>query len=40
MIVVYMNLMPPKVIGIEVYLQIKGPSRLLKDLIPKRCPNT
>ncbi len=35
-----MNSTPPKVIGKEAYLQTKGPSGLLKDLGPKRCPNT
>ncbi len=30
---------PPKVIGREACLRTKGPSGLLKDLEPKRCPN-
>jgi hypothetical protein len=40
MVDVNMSPMPLKVIGREVCLQTKGPSRLLKDPGPKRCPNT
>jgi hypothetical protein len=32
--------MPPKVIGRNACLQVKGPYELSKDLGPKRCPNT
>jgi hypothetical protein len=35
-----MNPMSPKVTGKKVCLQAKGPIKLLKDLGPKRCPNT
>jgi hypothetical protein len=40
MVVIGIRLMPPKVIKKNVYLWAKGPSRLSKDLGPKRCPNT
>ncbi len=39
MVVVGMNLMPLKVIGREVCLQIKNPFELSKESKPKRCPN-
>ncbi len=35
-----MSPMPPKVIGKEPCLQVKGPFGLSKDPKPKRCPNT
>jgi hypothetical protein len=31
--------MPSKVIGREACLQVRSPSKLSKDLGPKRCPN-
>jgi hypothetical protein len=40
MMVVDMHPMPPKVIRRETCLQAKISSRLLKDLGPKRHPNT
>jgi hypothetical protein len=40
MVDVDMSLTPLKVIGKEACLQVKGPSRLLKDPRPKNCPNT
>jgi hypothetical protein len=40
MVDVDMNPMPLKNIGKKTCLQIKGPFRLLKDLGPKRHPNT
>jgi hypothetical protein len=40
MVVIDMNLMPTKVIGINVYLHVKGLFGLSKDLGPKRHPNT
>jgi hypothetical protein len=39
-VAINMNLMPSKVIGREVYLWDKGPSRLSKDFGLKRHPNT
>jgi len=39
-VVVGIKLMLPKVIKKKNYLWAKGPSRLLKDLGAKRCPNT
>jgi len=39
MVVVNMNPMPLKVIGKKACLWTKGPSKLLKDHGPKRCPN-
>jgi hypothetical protein len=39
MMAVSMSSMPPKVIGRKACSQVKGPSWLLKDLGPKRCPN-
>jgi len=39
MVDVDMSLTPPKVIGREVYLRIKGLFRLSKDLRPIRHPN-
>jgi hypothetical protein len=38
MVVVGMSPMPLKIIGKKVYLQVKSPLRLLKDIGPKRCP--
>ncbi len=38
MVVVGIRLMPPKVIKKNVYLWAKGPSRLSKDLGPKKMP--
>jgi hypothetical protein len=35
-----MNLMPPKVIKKKTFLWGRGLYGLLKDLGPKRCPNT
>jgi hypothetical protein len=40
MVDVDMNPMPPKIIGKKACLQIGNPSMLLKDLGPKRHPNT
>jgi hypothetical protein len=40
MVVIDMSLMPPKVIGIEVYLWVKGTFGLPKDPKPKKWPNT
>jgi len=40
MVVVNMNLIPPKVIGTEAYLWVKGPFEISKDLAPKRHLNT
>jgi hypothetical protein len=39
MVDVDVSLMPPKVIGKEVYLWTKGLFGLSKDFGPKRCPN-
>jgi hypothetical protein len=33
-----MSPMPLKIIGKKVYLQVKGPLKLLKDTRLKRCP--
>jgi hypothetical protein len=38
MVVVGMSPMPLKIIGKKVYLQVKGPLRLLKDTGLKKCP--
>jgi len=40
MVVVSMNPMPSKVIGKEACLWAKGPSKLSKDLGPKKHPST
>jgi hypothetical protein len=40
MVVVNMNLMPPKVIGKKAYLQAKSISRLSKEHEHKKRPNT
>jgi hypothetical protein len=40
MVDVNMNPMPPKIIWRKTYLWAKILSRLLKDLGPRRCPNT
>ncbi len=40
MVDVDMSPMPLKVIGRQAYLQAKGLSRLLRDLGPKKRPNT
>jgi hypothetical protein len=40
MVVISMSMMRPKVIGKEAYLHAKGPSKLSKDLGPKKKSNT
>jgi hypothetical protein len=40
MVVVDMNLIPPKAIGKEAYLWAKSPFELSRDLAPKRHLNT
>jgi hypothetical protein len=40
MVAIGMRLTMPKIIGREACLQVKGLSRLLKILGPKRCLNT
>jgi hypothetical protein len=39
MVAIGMSLMPLKDIGKEIFLQVKGPFGLSKDLGPKRCLN-
>jgi hypothetical protein len=39
-VVISMNLMPPKVIGKEACFHARGPSKLSKDLGPKKHPKT
>ncbi len=39
-VAISMNPMPPKVIGKELCLHVRGLFGLSKDLGPKRCPNT